>query len=369
MRILTELCSVPTAPFAEERVIRYIERFVNERPKLVLRRDRFNNLLIQPRTVGKSKRAERRLVFVAHMDHPGLIVKRMIDGTTVDAYFRGGVLSELVQGAKVRFFDGDAEITGVVVATTPSDDRPNFPGGAKVRVKRPVAPGSAGMFDQGVGRVKNGKFLSRVCDDLAGVASALTMLDELIREPVKNPVAVLLTRAEEVGFVGAIASVLHPTLITKNDLIVSIECSAKQPYAQQGNGVILRVGDFTSIFNSSFMYFLHQQATALAKKDKNFKFQRSLMPGGTCEATVFDVYGYTAGAVCVPLGNYHNMDRDRKRIGPEYVDVNDWKNMVKLFVHVAKHSHEFDPDFGPLRKRIEKRFKVSEKFLKPSSSR
>jgi len=42
------------------------------------------------------------------------------------------------------------------------------------------------------------------------------------------------------------------------------------------------------------------------------------MPGGTCEATVYDVYGFTAGSICVALGNYHNMDREKMKIGPEY---------------------------------------------------
>ena len=40
-------------------------------------------------------------------------------------------------------------------------------------------------------------------------------------------------------------------------------------------------------------------AEALAKEDWTFKFQRSLMPGWTCEATVSDAYGYTSAAICV----------------------------------------------------------------------
>ena len=56
------------------------------------------------------------------------------------------------------------------------------------------------MWDQGAGRVKGKRFFSRVCDDLAGAAAALTMLDKLARKPPKAPVAVLLTRAEEEGF-------------------------------------------------------------------------------------------------------------------------------------------------------------------------
>src|SRR5450432_3043046 len=357
MKILSELCAVPTAPYAEHRVVEYIEKFAAARTKLKFSRDSFNNLLLE--LPGKTK--SPRLVFVAHMDHPGFVARKMIDDRTLLADFHGGVLNEYVKGAKVRFFDKDREIPGTVIATTV--DKSPYPKTATIRLRFRVAPGSPGMFDQGEPRIKNGKFVSRVCDDLAGVASALTLLDELLKKPSRNSVAVLLTRGEEDGFIGAIASVLHPKLLKKTDRIISIETSAMQPVARQGDGVVLRVGDRTSIFNSAFMFFLHQQADALAKRDKKFKYQRSLMPGGTCEATVFDLYGYTTGALCVPLGNYHNMDRERKKIGPEYVDVNDWQNMVKLFVQIANHVHEFDPKFGPLRKRIEERFAKQKKLL------
>ena len=51
------------------------------------------------------------------------------------------------------------------------------------------------------------------------------------------------------------------------------------------------------------------------------------------------------------------MDRARKKIGPEYVDIDDWKNMVRLFVQLARHAHEFTPDNKPLKARLEKRFR------------
>jgi putative aminopeptidase FrvX len=357
MKILTELCSAPTAPFAEQRVIEYVEKFARTRPKLKFSRDQFDNLLLE--LPGRTK--SPRLVFVAHMDHPGFVAKRMLDDRTLLADFRGGVLSEYVNGAKVIFFDNDREIPGTVISTAPLKSA--YPTTATIRLRFRVSPGIPGMFDQGAPRIKNNKFYNRACDDLAGAASALTMLDELLKKPTKNSVAVLLTRAEEDGFVGAIASVLYPKLLRKSDRIISIECSAMQPAARQGDGVVLRVGDRTSIFNSAFMYFLHQQAELLKKRDKKFKYQRSLMPGGTCEATVFDLYGYVTGAICVPLGNYHNMDREKKKIGPEYVDLNDWKNMVKLFVQIANHLHEFDPKFEPLRRRIEARFKKQKSLL------
>src|SRR4028118_1698993 len=79
------------------------------------------------------------------------------------------------------------------------------------------------------------------------------------------------------------------------------------------------------------------------------RFQRALMPGGTCEATVYDAYGFKAASICVPLGNYHNMDKAKGRIGPEYIDLNDWASMVKLFVRVAREGHTHEPGMGALK--------------------
>jgi endoglucanase len=222
------------------------------------------------------------------------------------------------------------------------------------------------MFDQVAGRTRGGRFYSRVCDDLAGAAAALTMLDRLHGNPPPSPLAVLLTRAEEEGFIGAIAACLRPTLLKKSDRLVAIETSAEQPYAPQGKGAIIRVGDRTSVFNSDLSYFLTTRADALSHKDKSFRYQRALMPGGTCEATVYDIYGFVASSICVALGNYHNMDRVGKKVAPEYIDLGDWQSMVKLFIHVARSGHTYQPGHKLLKARIEKRFDRLKHLLQPT---
>jgi len=364
MKLLQQLCSVPTAPFAEQYVVRFVEAFVAARPGLKISRDRFGNLLIELKSTGKNRERRPRWIFAAHMDHPGFVAGRMIDARHMEAVFRGWVAIEYVRGTKVRFFDGDKEIKGTVVeAHAENYDRLAVPSRVVVRVQKSVQSGSPGMFDQGEGRVRGKLFYSRVCDDLAGAAAALTMIDKLHRKPPAAPVAVLLTRAEEEGFIGAIAASQHPTLLRKTDRIVAIECSAQQPYAPQGAGAIIRVGDKSSVFNSQLTYFLTEQADLLAKKDKQFNYQRALMPGGTCEATVYDVYGFLASSICVALGNYHNMDRGKKKIGPEYIDTSDWQNMVKLFLAVARNAHTFEPGHGSLRAKVEKRFEALKQFL------
>ena len=360
LKLLHEICSLPTAPFAEGRVVEYVKRFAAKR-KLTLSRDEFGNLLLELPTRARGP----RWVFGAHMDHPGFVATRMRDARTLEAAVRGWVFAEYVKGTKVRFFSGGAEVTGVVTEATPDEhDRITVPKSVVVRVKSPVKPGSPGMFDQGEARTKGRLLYSRAIDDLGGLAAALAMLDALHRKPPAARVAVLLTRAEEEGFVGAIAASLRPKLLRKTDRIIAIETSAMQPYAPQGAGAIIRVGDKTSIFNSQLTYFLTAQAEALARRDKAFKFQRALMPGGTCEATVYDVYGFTAASICIPLGNYHNMDRAKRKIGPEYIDLNDWRNMVKLFMQVARNGHTFEPGHKPLKARVEKRFNKLRHLLK-----
>jgi len=365
MKILTELCSVPTAPFAEQHVVAYVERFVKARPALRLARDRFGNLLVELKGTSKPP----RWVFTAHMDHPGFVAdhhprtRLKAPNRLLAARFHGWVMPEYFKCEAVRFFNSDgSEIVGEVLGYELAADR-KVPGKVGIRTNGRVERGAPGMWDQGPGRVKGKKFYSRVCDDLAGAAAALTMLDQLARKPPKAPVAVLLTRAEEEGFIGAIAASLEPKLLRKSDRIVAIETSAEQPYAPQGNGCIVRIGDKTSVFNSALSYFITRQADALATKDKSFKYQRALMPGGTCEATVYDVYGFTAGSICVALGNYHNMDKRRKRIAPEYIDLADWNNMVKLFVQLARNGHAFEPGHKALKQRVEKRFRKLKRLL------
>jgi endoglucanase len=358
MKILHEVCSLPTAPFAEDRVIAYARQFARDR-KLKLTRDDFGNLLIELRG---TKRSAPRWVFTAHMDHPGFVAEKMLDKTTLRAAFRGWVLADYLRSQRIRFFTDHGEITATVLEATPEKNSTRAQS-ASLRVRAAVPPGSPGMFDQGTSRVKSRKFYSRAIDDLGGLSATLEMLDRLRRNPPRSTIAVLLTRAEEQGFIGAIAASLKPKLIRKSDYLVAIETSAMQPYAKQGDGVIVRIGDRTSVFNSSLSYFITQLADRLEKRDKAFKYQRALMPGGTCEATVYDVYGFQAAAVCVPLGNYHNMDRDRKRIGPEYIDVSDWQNMVKLFVAIARAGHEYEPGHKMLKERLGKRFQALKRYL------
>ncbi len=375
LQLLKLVTSIPTAPFGERRVYAFVNSFAKKH-KLRLEKDRFGNVLL---TRPGTNRKANRLVLVAHTDHPGMVAQSMTETTMASpaksglaksgsgeliAYFRGGVTSSFVQGARVRFFTDSGEVAGKVLEILDSkDDRPTV---VLIRVKENVPAGSIGMFDLGEAKVVGKRLHSRVCDDLAGVSSALAAIARRPGKSTAENVAdfcVLLTRGEEVGFIGALAAVKYKTLVRKSDLLVSIECSAEQPVAQQGKGVVLRVGDRTSIFNSSLSHFIHTLAQELAKEDKSFQFQRALMPGGTCEATAFDAFGHTAAAVCVALGNYHNMNKTTGKLAAETVHIDDWHNMVELFVALASRAHEFRKSNPVLRAKLTKLLSDHEHLL------
>ena len=362
LSFLADFCSLPTAPFREQRVQRAVERFAKRHRVLRVERDPHGNLLlIRP---GKRGADSPRLVFVAHLDHPGFVARSMIDARTLRAAFRGHVLASAMTNAKARFFVDDADDVGMParVLTIDADDA-GYARSATLRVRDAIPADAIGMFDVGVGRIVGKRLHSRACDDLAGAAAALCLLADIAARPAACDVCALLTRGEEEGFVGALASVIEPTLLRSDDRVVSIETSAEQPVAVQGQGVVLRVGDRSSIFHSAFSRFFVESAEALKRDDSSFRFQRALMPGGTCEGTVFDAWGYTAAAVCIPLGNYHNMDRARSHIAAEHVHVDDWQNMVRLFVHAARNAHTFDGTHASLKARLAKRFEANRAHL------
>src|SRR5262249_28784735 len=155
--------------------------------------------------------------------------------------------------------------------------------------------------------------------------AALAAFDDLSHDVSKPDldVRVLLTRAEEVGFVGAIAACKNRTVPRKSRLI-ALENSKSFSESPIGAGPIVRVGDRTSTFDPDLTFRISKIAEQLAARDASFKWQRKLMPGGTCEASAYQSYGFISTCVCLPLGNYHNMNEATGKIDAETISLSDF---------------------------------------------
>jgi endoglucanase len=369
LSILRQVVNLPTAPFVEGRVIAYIRKFVAARPRLALSADQFGNLLVRYRPATTRKIVGKPVLFAAHMDHPGFVAIVAEGAGRIRAEFRGWVSTSYFAGERIQFFSGGRWVNGRIEKVIPSkpagkkekraaasassfrDQQP--PEGVIAKVASDVAPGSPGMWAIPDAVIRDNKIHARACDDLAGLAAVLCMLDEVCRRKIASPCYAFFTRAEEVGFAGALAAVNAKT-VPRNALVVAVECSKAITGVSLGAGPVLRVGDKASVFTPSVTAYCQVVAESLAAKDRSFLFQRKLMDGGTCESTAYCHYGYDATGICLPLGNYHNMDAVRGRIGPEYVDVRDFTNLVKWFVALAESpaKMKFDGSHPGLDKRL-----------------
>ncbi|MGO9609652.1 MAG: hypothetical protein ACLPT4_08450, partial [Verrucomicrobiia bacterium] len=190
--------------------------------------------------------------------------------------------------------------------------------------------GDLGMWDVPAFRVSGGRLQATAIDDVLGSVVMLATLTDAARRKLGTNLWCVFTRAEEVGFPGVMA-VIQSKRIPKSALVVSIEMSQERPWARIGDGPVVRVGDRASIFDPAASAFLWRAAERCRAGESTFRAQRCLMDGGTCEATAFVGFGYRAGGLCLPLGNYHNIGPNR-RPRAEYVSVHDLEQLVKLTV-------------------------------------
>ncbi len=371
-RLLQGVLSCPTSPFCERAVIEYVRDWAWRRGA-AFAQDAAGNVLLSAagatrrrESSGRRRRAEARSakvptwVFTAHMDHPGFVVGRG-RGRNVWAQFRGGVAKEYFPGSRVKLFTGAGEVVATVATVRKSARRGCLDCRLELAGAGDVPPGSIGMWDVPAFSSRGGRISAVACDDLAGVAAILAAMEEIISRGVDARVMGLLTRAEEVGFVGALAACRLGT-IPAGAMVVGIEASKAQPAARVGDGVVIRVGDKARTFNESLTAHISDVAAGLAGTKRNFRFIRQLMPGGTCESTAYCAFGHLAAALCVPLGNYHNQ-HPRGRIAAEFIDEGDFDCLVELLVGLASDNRTPADTDADLRTRLDGLFSSQRKAL------
>ncbi|MGD8454204.1 MAG: hypothetical protein PVJ57_20510 [Phycisphaerae bacterium] len=364
-KLLRDLLSLPTASFAEDLVLERVRETCRALPGVTCREDRYGNLLARYRY---RPRKVTPLVFTAHTDHPGFVAQEMRDKRTLRAAFRGYVESPYFAGARVCFWTANRWVRGRVVELTKEvtvhrgGRCVSRPEEVLIRVTEPVVAGAPGVWDLPAPRLQGNLIHARGHDDIAGVAALLTLLARLSRRRASADVFCLFTRAEEVGFIGAVGAMKARTVPKKLPVIV-IETSKALPDARIGDGPILRVGDRLSVYAPELLAYMERVAQKLTKRRKTFAFQRKLMDGGACEATGFMAYGYRAGGICLPLGNYHNMDTDRGRIAPECISLADWQRLTDLFEALVTEEQDCGAPDRTVQADLEQRFNTHAALL------
>jgi len=362
LSLLKDILRQPAAPFREQHVARCVSAHLT-RAGVAHFFDPVGNLvvgvataaayrrLLSRRTKGEDKNEPIR-IFIAHMDHPGFHGVRWLASNRLAVKWYGGSPLKHLAGARLWLADDDVEVTNSMVQARLVKPKLLKEGWAidtaEVQLQTSdgtlVAERYAGqqakkLFGSFAFRshcwVSGKRLYTRAADDLVGVFAIVSTAIDLHRRHAGAPFIGLLTRAEEVGFVGAVQHFELGWLGTAKRplLCVSLEASRTLPGARVGKGPVVRLGDRRTPFESGALQVLSEIAEKILPK----AHQRRLMDGGACEATAATAWGLPTVGITLPLGNYHNQGfeggMDCPQVNgpaPEFVHLDDINGELKL---------------------------------------
>ncbi len=347
---LAGLCAIPTVSYQEGPVSHAIRRELQE-AGIAVDADEFGNLIAR---LGPARGPG--IAFVAHMDHPGFELfspdrpdtKVAGANDTLPTYVRalGGVpMASLRRTTPVLVVAAGGERRPATIHPVSEEERRSL-GSENARVARLEAsvdiPSDAAVslvFDLLDFELDGDVIRARALDDLAGCAAIVSALRRLSGKDLDVTVYGVFTRAEEEGLIGARAMAAGGVL-PRETTIVSVEASPVIPGVAQGAGPVVRVGDRTYMFDAVAEQILIEAAKGLIEGRGEFRWQRALMSGGTCEATAFAVHGYRTTGIAFPLGNYHNATTSipdpEGGVGAEYIAVSDYLAGIDLLEQAAR---------------------------------
>jgi endoglucanase len=338
------VAACPTAPCHEDHVRTCLLERLRDLPHVTTRVDEFGNLHARYEHEASGHEPFR---VVAHMDHPGFVVDRK-DGAK-EIRFAGGVEEKYFAGKKIVFYyDKSREPLGRarIEKTSFSEET------KRVKLDRAVPrEATFAMWDLPEAHCTKKLFVSPACDDLAQVATVLALLRRMALSGARANVQALFTRAEEIGFAGAMAALKAKKKLASIPTL-SLETSQARGFAQVDAGPIVRVGDRLSVFDSRITHWLETAFRDLEKIRPGVLHQRLLMGGGTCEGSVFQRGGFPTGALCVALNHYHNMGPGTA-IRAESISLRDWRGLYDFLFYLATEAKPLHATDQTVTKRFE----------------
>jgi endoglucanase len=358
--VLKMIFSNPTAPYREQWVLQCVKDEL-EWMRVPYFEDAWGNVIAGARNARELKHS-RKVGLMAHTDHPGFHLLNRRGSKTWTAKWLGGCPPK-IHRARLAIYHPlhPKKVVRGRVASTKLNSKGEF----RVEVAKdagvPLDSTCFGAFDYPGYLSRKQRIVTRAADDLAGVVIILATMARLNKKQRKNMLGVF-TRAEEVGFRGALG-VIYKNVLGSANSVISLEASRQLPGARLGQGPVIRLGDKRTLFDSFITARLDEAAAVIRKRSPKFKVQRRIMNGGTCEATPFNLHRIKASGLAVPLGNYHNQ-RPNGKPGPEFIDLRDVEGAVRLCVEFFKQTAINVDPVGAFIVKLKRDFKKDAPMLK-----
>ena len=275
--------------------------------------DPMGNLIVFKK--GKQRR-DKKVLFSAHMDEVGFMVKFIDEEGYIWFYAVGGVDRRVVSGRRVLFCESG--INGVVASKAIHMQTPEEKGkcepisemridiGAKDReeAKQYITVGDCCVFTPNYEEFGNGLVCSKALDDRFGCAALVAM----INSDLEYDTYFAFNTCEEIGCDGAkeVAHRLRPDVVfaleatTAGDIlgVPKGKCACSV-----GNGAVLSIMDRSTIYDQSLL----ELATKVAD-EKKIKWQYKNVVAGGNEAGVYQrgANGAKVLAISAPARYIHS---------------------------------------------------------------
>lgn len=370
---LTALLSCPTAPFHEETVATVVAARLS-RAGMPCFRDPVGNLVIGAaspvayRRLVRTRGTEPLRIFIAHMDHPGFHGMRWLSERRLEVRWHGGSPVKKLAGAPVWLAMAEEYVARGRLANVRLGPSRHGMHSAEVDIQsaswktRPPATTLFGALRFRAPAWRSGQRLyTKAADDLVGVFAVLQTAIKVFAAKRRAPFLGLLTRAEEVGFVGAVGHFELGWLdeARRPIVCVSLETSRALPGARIGKGPVVRLGDRRTVFEPGALQVL----TETAQRVLPGRHQRRIMDGGACEATAATAWGFPAIGISVPLGNYHNQHDRTGAPAPEFIHLGDVDGMLTLCQALMASGLPWATPWKQQRSRLAGNFKAYRRLL------
>jgi endoglucanase len=312
--------------------------------------DRYGNIVVRYRRGNRPK----PVALAGHMDHPGFEVLGA-DGREVTARWDGACDPQHFPGSRVIVCSAGEQIPGKVTSALGKDR--TFTLGTSKTLHQ--VEGAFGHWRLKPFEIRGDRIYTKGADNLASCAAILAAIDRLNRKKADADLWGVFTRAEETGFVGA-GGIVDAGTVPKRVPLIVLETSLELPGAVMGDGPVIRVGDRMSLFDPRVEYAIHAVARELEQRVRGFAFQRQLMSGGSCEASLYMLHGMAVGALAFPLGGFHNIGR--RWPVEEHIAVRDAQGMVDLCAALALNPPAGEPR-ASMKRRLSASFREKKKLL------
>lgn len=379
---LMTLLAQPTAPFHEQIVIETVVAALSS-AGVPMCEDPIGNIVVgvasqkEYARLVRTKSDEPVRLFIAHMDHPGFHGVEWLGPRRLSIKWHGGSPVRHLNGARVWLANSQGMVADGTLARVKllPNKRALDTAEVQVSVRRDGAIlEEADALFGGLGFrapvwQQGQKIYTKAADDLVGVFCIVALAQTLFaKKSAQIPFLGLLTRAEEVGFIGAIGHFdlgwVHNA--RRPVMAVSLEASRTLPNAMVGKGPVVRLGDRRTVFNADGLRML----TDIAEKILPGKHQRRIMDGGACEGSAATAYGIPTIALSVPLGNYHNQGFEggpdcafAEGPAPEFVHLDDIAGQLALCKGIMREGLSWQEPWAPTRRALRKNFRHYQDLL------